>query len=135
MTAPVVSITDAAVITEPKRRARELGRVFSNALRVLWNLEAVDKDLVRGISDFPSHLERRVRQLERTIRDLLARPEVTAKQREGLLTVLYGVEGPTRDAYLLSDTERRLLDGYRQLEAQPRSAIRALVRGLTGGAR
>jgi hypothetical protein len=76
------------------------------------------------------HLEARIRQLERTVRNYL-KAVPTDALRASLMAELYGTQVATkRDPNLLTPIERRLVNHYNQMDNAARQMVRTLFERL-----
>jgi hypothetical protein len=119
---------------EPPDDPRSEQRILRDESNEAW--EATDWDPPdssnrRAIRAYLNFLERRVRQLERTIEDYLETLPADVLRTE-LLFQLYGTRpATTRDRNLLTTTERRLINHYNQMAASDRQMARRLFEHLT----
>jgi hypothetical protein len=72
-------------------------------------------------------LERRVKALEKILRDVLASDYATDEQRDALMRALHGRTSPGRDPKLLSETEAALVAHYRAMAQHDKQMLRTLL--------
>lgn len=81
-------------------------------------------------SDCHYYLERRARQLERTLIAVLANDLVSDEQRAKVLEIMRGKRAVGQDPKILSDQERDMIEQYRSMDAAGRQMIRTLFARL-----
>lgn len=126
MTATLVPIDEAAGRAEdrPKDRLKQLASAYSDEWRAAHN--EIPQSFERAVRRYQDALERRIAHLERALRTLLA--SANDDQQRHILTIIYGATIAARqDPKLLTETERRLVDDYRQMD----DVCRRLVRGIS----
>lgn len=128
-TMPAIVPIDAASTRDDHRGVeRELRKAFLDYWRGWEQHSFSDPDYV-----YVAFLEGRIRAIETSVRRLLTSGVLTESQRTGLLLTAYGSKtGTLKDANLLTATETRLIENYRQIDNVGRSALRGLLDSLSG---
>jgi len=80
--------------------------------------------------DVQSSLERRIRQLERTLRGTFASDALNDEQRAMILSTLHGCRRPRRNSKILSETEASMIAEYRAMDGAGKQMLRTLFNRL-----
>ena len=139
----VFEATDDAKQTERERRIqaayRQLHQELQTTLREMGvaPLRSLPDQLLARLwmayIDAAGHYERRTKQVERTLRTIVASDTVSDEQRARIFDVLYGRTKIGRDPKTLSADEATIVEHYRQQDAAGKQMIRTLVARLDTG--
>lgn len=125
MPATLVDINGAPAMADPPGRERTLREAY---WRVFFETRLGD-DQQRAITQYPDYLERRVRQLERSLKAVI--DSQGPKRRGQILGLLYGPKGAERrDPKLLTAAEMRLFECYRAIDTEGKQMLRQLCTRL-----
>jgi hypothetical protein len=93
-------------------------------------LERLLGDQWRARCAYVTFFEGRIRHLERVLRVTFESEFLSDEQRLQIIAVLHGESAAKRDSKLLSDTERRLIANYRDLDSDGKLMLRTLLARL-----